>query len=333
MQTVIGTFDDRTRARQAVDRLVQSGFERDDVHIQDQQGGATPSGQGHQMVGGQQADLQNVSNTWDQNKANRESKGDSFFARLFGMDDEVDNRQASQQGMYAQHAHTYDEAVRRGSAVVVVDAQDESQADRACSLLQECGAYDVNERSKQWQAEGWKPPVASGTQQQNLGAGSRREDALTGLEEGSMDVVEEQLQVGKREVDRGGVRVIQRVSSKPVRELVRLREEHAVVDRRPVDRPATGEDLSNFKEGTLEVHERSEEAVVGKTARVVEEVRVSKEVRDREETIEDTVRRKDVDVERMAANNPRERAVAADKNTDPLTGNRTPLTGKAKPPL
>lgn len=322
MQTVIGTFDDRTRAQQAVERLVQSGFERDDVHIQDQQGGAGTSGAGHQMVNGQQADLQNVSNTWDQNKADRESKGGSFFARLFGTDDQVDNRQAASSGAYAQHAHTYDEAVRRGSAVVVVDAQDESQADRACSLLQECGAYDVNERVKQWQAEGWQPPMASGTQQ-NLQAGAQR-DALTGLEEGSLDVVEEQLQVGKREVDRGGVRVIQRVSSKPVRELVRLREEHAVVERRPVDRPATGEDLSHFKEGTLEVHERSEEAVVAKTARVVEEVRVSKEVRDREETIEDTVRRKDVDVERLSANDRNERAVAADKKN---------LSSKDKPRL
>ena len=307
MHTVIGAFDDTTAAQRAVERLVQSGIDREDVHVQPQQGQAGQSGgQGHQMVNGQQDDLRNVSNTWDSDRAEKRSHG-SFFARLFGSDDQVDNRQQDQ---HTEHVHTYDEAVRRGSAVVVVDAQDEAQADRACSLLQECGAYDVNERTKQWQADGWQPPVVGGTQQ-NLAAGTQRND-LADNQQGTLDVVEEQLQVGKRAVDRGGVRVIQRVSQKPVRELVRLREEHAVVERHPVDRPATGQDLSNFKEGTLEVHEMVEEPVVAKTARVVEEVRVGKEVREREETIEDTVRRKDVDVERLAANNPRERAVASD---------------------
>jgi stress response protein YsnF len=99
-----------------------------------------------------------------------------------------------------------------------------------------------------------------------------------------------------------------------VREVVRLREERAVVERRAVDRPATAGDLSTFKEGTLEVREKVEEPVVAKSARVVEEVRVGKEVREREEAIEDTVRRKDVDVQQLegSRNIERERAVASD---------------------
>ena len=322
MHTVIGAFDDTTAAQRAVERLVQAGIDREDVHVQPESGRS--GGQGHQMVNGQQDDLKNVSNTWDKDRAGSQTHG-SFFSRLFGMDgDNVDNRQQSQQGLqgqqseHSEHFHTYNEAVNRGNAVVVVDAESEAQADRACSVLQECGAYDVNERSKQWQADGWQPPVVGGTQQ-NLAAGGQRND-LADNQQGTIDVVEEQLQVGKRAVDRGGVRVIQRVSQKPVRELVRLREEHVVVDRQRVDRPVTGQDLSNFKEGTLEVHETAEEAVVAKTARVVEEVRVGKEVRDREETIEDTVRRKDVDIERLSANDRTERAVAADKKT--LTTNK-----------
>jgi uncharacterized protein (TIGR02271 family) len=215
----------------------------------------------------------------------------------------------------AGHASTYDEAVRRGSAVVVVDAHGEEQADHAASLLQELGAVDVDERSKQWRADGWKPSHETGGQ---AFAGGDRNAVRTG-QEGQFEVVEEQLQVGKRTVDRGGVRVIQRVSSKPVRELVRLREEHAVVERHPANRPATGQDLSTFQEGTLEVRETVEEPVVAKTARVVEEVRVGKDVREREETIEDTVRRKDVEIERMGGqggrNVERERAVAADPSS------------------
>jgi len=56
-----------------------------------------------------------------------------------------------------------------------------------------------------------------------------------------------------------------------------------------------------FREGTLEVTERAEEAVVSKTARVVEEVVVGKQVEEHTETIRDTVRRTDVDVQEVNA--------------------------------
>jgi hypothetical protein len=49
----------------------------------------------------------------------------------------------------------------------------------------------------------------------------------------------EQLQVGKREVEHGGVRVRSRVIEKPVEEHLRLREERVVVNRRPVNREVT----------------------------------------------------------------------------------------------
>jgi len=116
--------------------------------------------------------------------------------------------------------------------------------------------------------------------------------------ETTIPVIEEELQVGKREVERGGVRVESRVEEKPVTEQVQLREEHVHVERRPVDRPVTAGDEA-FREGTLEVTERGEEAVVSKTARVVEEVVVGKQVEERTETITDTVRRTDVDVQEV----------------------------------
>jgi stress response protein YsnF len=46
------------------------------------------------------------------------------------------------------------------------------------------------------------------------------------------------------------------------------------------------------------VTESDEEAVVSKTARVKEEVVVHKEATDRVETVRDTVRRQDVEIER-----------------------------------
>src|SRR5687768_8877426 len=116
--------------------------------------------------------------------------------------------------------------------------------------------------------------------------------------ETAIPVVEEELQVGKREVERGGVRVESRVTETPVEEQVHLREEHVHVERRPVDRPV-GDAENLFREGTLEVSERGEEVVVAKEARVVEEVVVGKEVSERTETVRDTVRRTDVNVEEV----------------------------------
>lgn len=289
MHTVIGVFNDESGAQRALERVVQGGIPRHDVHLERQQGA-----------------------TQSRPQAEPQKKSGGFFASLFGMDDDYDSQR---QSPYGAHADTYDEAVRRGNTVVVVDTMDENQADTASRLLHEAGAIDVDEHSQKWRAEGWQPRTTGTTgttgTAQNLTA---RDTQRTG-QEGTLDVVQEELQVGKRTMDRGGVRVVQRVSSKPIREVVRLREEHAVVERRPVDRPATGQDLSNFKEGMMEVRESVEEPVVAKTARVVEEVRVGKEVREREETIEDSVRRKDVEVQRVAGQTgrtERERAVARD---------------------
>src|SRR3954463_13118248 len=89
-------------------------------------------------------------------------------------------------------------------------------------------------------------------------------------EEGELDVVEEQLEVGKRAVDKGGVRVRRTVEERPVEENVNLREEHVNVERRPANRPVTAADERAFTEGMIEITETAEQVVVAKTARVVE---------------------------------------------------------------
>ena len=113
----------------------------------------------------------------------------------------------------------------------------------------------------------------------------------------AIPVVKEEIRVGKRQVLRGGVRVYTRVTEEPVEESVPLREEHVQVERRPVDRSATEADLSRGREEVIEVQEFAEEPVVAKEARVVEEVQVGKDVSERTETVRDTVRRTEVNVE------------------------------------
>src|SRR6185312_2244001 len=103
-------------------------------------------------------------------------------------------------------------------------------------------------------------------------------------------VVEEELQVGKRKVQKGGAKVETRVTETPVEQQVNLHEETVKVERRPANRAAKAGDVA-FREGTIEVAETAEEAVVAKRARVIEEVVVCKEGRDRTETVRDTVKR------------------------------------------
>lgn len=122
----------------------------------------------------------------------------------------------------------------------------------------------------------------------------------TNVESTVIPVTEEELVVGKREVDRGGVRVYRRIVEEPVSESISLREEHVVVDRRPVDRAVTDADLLGG-DRVIELTETAEEAVIGKTARVVEEVRVGKEATEHTETVRDTVRHTEVEVEQLGS--------------------------------
>jgi uncharacterized protein (TIGR02271 family) len=120
----------------------------------------------------------------------------------------------------------------------------------------------------------------------------------TSAESGTIPVIEEQLEVGKRQVETGTVHVTSHVVETPVSESVTLREEHANIERRPVERPATEADLAAFKEEVIEVRQTAEKAVVGKTARVVEEVVVGKTATTNVQQVSDTVRRTVVEVER-----------------------------------
>jgi uncharacterized protein (TIGR02271 family) len=120
--------------------------------------------------------------------------------------------------------------------------------------------------------------------------------ARTGESE-AIPIVQEELAVGKRQVERGKVRVRSFVVERPIEEDVTLREERVDVERRPVDRPVGTLPEDAFREREIEVTARGEEPVVSKEARVVEEVVVHKDEDTRTERVRDTVRRTDVEVE------------------------------------
>ncbi len=306
-QTVVAVFDEYGDAQSAVNALYQEGgFTRADVKL-------SPAKETNE------ARTQALRTQASDTDTGGWSIGD-FFKSLFGTDQHSDD------------AGVYSEAVRRGGYLVSVDAPTEAQAERAADILQRFHAVDLNQRAEGWRSAGWsgyqsdaplytaeeiskdrdlyrKTVVAGGSAAQPGGAATTAAGTtgMTGTTGGTattgetIPVIEEQLQVGKRLVQRGGVRIYRHVTETPVQESVQLREEHVKVERRPVDAPASAADVEAFKEGTIEVRETAEEPVVAKTARVVEEVDIGKEVTERTETISDTVRRTDVEVETLGA--------------------------------
>ena len=113
-------------------------------------------------------------------------------------------------------------------------------------------------------------------------------------------MVEEGLEVGKRRVATGGVRVTSSVSERPVEETVTLREERVEAGRRRVDRELRPDEAeAAFEERTVEMTATGEEAEARKVARVVGEVTLGKRVGEREATVRDTVRRTEVEVEEI----------------------------------
>ena len=108
-------------------------------------------------------------------------------------------------------------------------------------------------------------------------------------------IVAEEIEVGKREIDAGGVRVATHVSSVPVEKTVSVREEHVTVERRTVDRPIDERDDA-FRDHSVEMKATAEEPIVAKRARIVEEIRIHKDTTEHVETVHDKIRRTDVKV-------------------------------------
>ena len=261
-QTVIGVFATKDQAQNAVQALQSAGYDS--------------------------ASIDFMSDDSYRDASMRTKRDDSqkgFFASLFSDDDDYDYNNLHQ-------------TARRGN-VVTVHTNDMTSAERAADILDQYGAINADEASTKLQ-------TASVTDDHTLDAVSSDltyADNYTDTYDASqtIDVVKEDVAIGKREVNTGGVRVRSRIISRPVEETVRLREEHVFVTRTPVNKPVDANTLDAFQEKTISLTETAEQALVQKTARVVEQVQVGKEATEHVETIHETVRETDVDVERVAA--------------------------------
>ena len=198
---------------------------------------------------------------------------------------------ASIKTMFGAHDdhHAYAEGMSRGHVLLSATVPD-AQTNEAIQILEGSDAVDLDARESEWRQSGW----TGRTEAYAEPAG------LTAAGDETIQLAEERLVIGKREVERGGMRVRSYIVETPVSEQVTLRDETVGIERRPVNRAvAAGDDA--FRDRSIEMRETGEEAVVGKEAFVTEEIGLRKDVGQRTEEVRDTVRHTEVEVERVDA--------------------------------
>ena len=288
--TVVGVFDRYAQAQHAAQQLRESGF-GDSVYVTEEHAGGDASSSASGSAPRDEGVMEKVR---------------SFFSDLFGADDE-------------REVSPYANAVGRGGAVVRVEVDEDGMADQARATLEAAGAIDIDD------------DVSSSQNASTLGAGSipgpdaSFVDGGTGPEAGTplpmsesasvrstsladradttsddvIPVIREQLHAGKRTAATGGVRVYSRTVETPAQESIELRSEKAHVERVAVDPAVTASDMDAMNDRTIEIRETSEQPVVAKEARVIEEVRVGKTAEQRTGQVGGTVRNTEVEMEQL----------------------------------
>jgi stress response protein YsnF len=258
--TITAFFDDRSEADAAVERLIEAGIPRATVQV--------------------------IADTsTDTTATTHESKGFwAYLGELFLADDD---------------RTVYAEGIRRGGYLVTVSGYPFDFHDKALDILDDEGSIDLDERAKAWESEGWSRSGTNATftaSTYDRGRVSADNSTLEADGEEVIPVIEEELRVGKRDVNNGRVKVRSYVTETPVSENVSLRNENVEVTRRAVNRPLNGNEDA-FVDRTIEAEEHREEAVISKEARVVEEIAIKKTAEQREETVSDTVRKTEVEID------------------------------------
>jgi len=175
---------------------------------------------------------------------------------------------------------TYLEGVKHGGTIITANVAD-SAATRAAEIMSGYKMVNIKDRASE---------LTKTRSDLKLSDPAKNDNVL--------EVIEEQLEVGKESVERGRMRIYNVLSEREVSQDIGLRDETIRVNRRPANR-AVKIDPDLFKPRSFEMIETDEIAKVGKTARVIEEVSLGKEVAQKVQTIKETLRRQDVQVEEV----------------------------------
>lgn len=271
--TLVAAYRNIADAQAAATDLETAGIKRSDIYIENS---SASTAAGNSAYGSRTKEHQGGVAGW--------------FKSLFG-DNEPE-----------QDIRGYHDTLQQGGYLLSVDV-DNSHLDSVETILNRHNPINVTSDDQTT----YRNDATATSGMANAAATGRTANPASGLANTGdvVPVIQEDLQVGKRSVLRGGVRVISRLVETPVEESIGLREEHVHVNRQAVNRPATEADFAAGRNQAIELEEYAEEAVVGKQARVVEEINVGKEVNERAETVRDTVRHTEVEVEDLTADKTR----------------------------
>jgi len=186
-----------------------------------------------------------------------------------------------------QESAAFRRTLNSGGALLTLRTPD-TEVNRAMRILDVHGPMNLRDRSTSTQTSSVQTSAIPATDTRRVNV----------AEEEVLRLAEEQIDVSKRQVATGKSRIRRFVTEKPVEQQITLHEEHYEVARREVTDPKLTRDI-DWKDRTIEVTETSEQPVVTKTARVAEEVVIRRRGSDHVETIRDTVRRQQLEVERV----------------------------------
>lgn len=285
-RNLIGLYRDLGVAEQLVRDLVGSGVPTDHISVIAQDS----SRQGDRRIDGL-SPLRNDSNILAsgplRNSLTTGSTGFSHGARSNDI-----SHALTTSGVPANEASLYHEGISRGGALIAVEVRSHDPA-LIAEVMERYDPVDLDASGKTWREQGWKGTTNQASTDTKAFSGKNQTDK-------TIPIVEEEVDISKRGVVRGGVRVHSRPVTEKVERDISLREEEVNVERRPVNRPLNPTDDA-FREETVEMVERGEEAVVNKTARVTEEVHIGKRSHEHTEHISETARHTEVEIERLSA--------------------------------
>ena len=179
----------------------------------------------------------------------------------------------------SDHAY-YGRHIEAGDTVIAVTVE-QAEAQRVMDLL-------ANHLPVKLEDAGSESVASRATTEQSRVGGTTEQEEVIPLSE-------EQLEIDKRRVDQN-TRIRRYVVETPVERQVNLRDETVEIERRrPVEGRTPG--AGAFEEREVEVRTSSERPVVTKTAQVAEEVAVRRQVTEHPETIRETVRKEQVEVD------------------------------------
>lgn len=267
-ETLVAVYDTPEHAKAAVEALKAGGFHEDDISVFDRDRLATGGGAMARSV-----------------------KEAGLWHRLFGGD------------LYEHEAGVYGDTLARGGTVISLRVLDTEVA-HATGILDLHRPIDVHDRAVTSGIASAASVTAAAKTISATPIATGQTVAVTPKVAATHDEVlrlaEEQLQVGKRSVETGAARVRRFTTEREVSQDVTLHEEHAEVLRRAVTDPAYVGDI-DWADRAIEVRETAEQALVSKTARVVEEISLKKVGTDHIETVREKLRRQQAEIQRVDA--------------------------------